>query len=135
MTTEELAAVLATKRRTYYLAPEHFKADSGAPHGDDETNRREAPVEEATLISSECAEDHDPFGDTHYPVLDLDFRAHLVPSSTKGHFHLYLDKELSWDAYRLLLCVLAHVGILEPGYVDASLERRATFVRKPGVTK
>lgn len=71
----------------------------------------------------------------HLPVLDLDYHADLVPSSTPGHFHLYLDRSLSWEKYEKLLKVLAEVGILEKGYVDQALIRKQSFVRLPGTTK
>ncbi len=71
----------------------------------------------------------------HAPVLDLDFPATLVPSSTPGHFHLYLDKLLNHEQYMKLLDVLAEVGILEEGYVDASKKRGFTSVRLPGKLK
>lgn len=74
-------------------------------------------------------------GDWHLPVLDLDVPHRYVPSSTEGHGHLYLDTPLPWDAYVKLLRALSEAGILEYGYVDASIEKGATMVRKPGVLK
>lgn len=83
----------------------------------------------ANLIGSELQ------GDKHYyhkPVLDIDFEARLIPSKTEGHYHLYLDGiELSWGDYVKVLEVLAEVGILEQGYVNASIERGMTRVRPP----
>lgn len=72
---------------------------------------------------------------THAPVLDLDFPAKLVPSTTPGHFHLYLDRAMPWSQYRSLLIALGEAGVLEPGYVSASIRRGQTFVRKPGIVK
>lgn len=71
----------------------------------------------------------------HRPVLDLDFDAALVPSSSAGHHHLYLDKVLTWSDYVKLLNVLAEVGLIEPGYRDASIAREFTAVRLPWITK
>ena len=71
----------------------------------------------------------------HAPVLDIDFGAHLVGSSTAGHFHLYLDRSMPWRKYRRLLKALGRAGILEPGYVKASLRRGHSAVRRPGVRK
>ena len=71
----------------------------------------------------------------HMPVLDIDVPASLVPSSTEGHFHLYLDVPLTWYEYSDLLYALSKAGILEPGYVEASVNKGGSFVRKPGVTK
>lgn len=71
----------------------------------------------------------------HKPLLDIDFPAKLVPSSTPGHFHLFLDKKLTWENYKKLLSVLAEVGIIEPGYYGASLKRGSTDVRLPWIKK
>jgi hypothetical protein len=68
-------------------------------------------------------------------VLDLDLPAQLIPSSTPGHFHLYLDVELSHSTYMDLLTALAAAGIIERGYADASRERGYTAVRLPWVRK
>ncbi len=73
--------------------------------------------------------------DLHRPVLDLDFPAKLVPSSTEGRYHLYLDKALTWPQYQCLLWALQQAGILEPGYVSASIHRGHTSVRLPWVKK
>lgn len=71
----------------------------------------------------------------HRPVLDLDFDAHLFPSSSADHHHLYLDKVLTWTQYVKLLDVLAEVGIIEQGYRDASVAREFTSVRLPWIAK
>jgi len=93
-------------------------------------NRTVVPESRATLVSSEIS------GSTlHAPAIDLDVPAYLIPSSTPGHSHLYLDTPMPWWKYRLLLRVLTFVGILEPGYYKASVRRRATHLRRPGVTK
>lgn len=77
----------------------------------------------ANLISSRTV------SGKHAPVLDIDFNARLVPSRTVGHFHLYLDKEMPWWKYRILLWAMAFTGIIEPGYYRASVRRRQTFCR------
>lgn len=71
----------------------------------------------------------------HRPILDLDIPAHLIPSTTPGHGHLYLDKVLTWSQYVTLLDCLAAVGIIEPGYRDASIAREFTAVRLPWIRK
>mgnify|MGYP000888624733 CR=1 FL=1 len=72
---------------------------------------------------------------THAPVLDIDYPARLVPSSTEGHYHLILDVEMSWRKYKKLLKVLGEVGVIEPGYARASIARRGSFIRVPWVRK
>jgi hypothetical protein len=71
----------------------------------------------------------------HRPVLDLDLPARLVPSSTPGHFHLYLDVQVPHSTYMTLLLALSAAGIIERGYCDASRERGYTAVRLPWVRK
>lgn len=71
----------------------------------------------------------------HMPVLDIDYPAKLVPSSTEGHYHLYLDKQITWDAYKKVLEALAEAGLIQAGFRDWSIKRSQSFVRKPGVKK
>lgn len=71
----------------------------------------------------------------HSPVLDIDIPAHLVPSSTPGHSHLYFDHLMTWRQYKRFLKALAKVGILENGYVKASIRRGHTAVRVPWLKK
>lgn len=71
----------------------------------------------------------------HAPVLDIDFPAFVVPSSTPGHFHLYLDKPIEWDAYEALLKALCRAGVLSFHYTEHSIQREQTVVRMPWVDK
>ena len=80
---------------------------------------------EADLVSSEVG-----FG-LHKPVLDIDFPAQLVPSSTPGHFHLYLDKEMIWPVYRKLLEALADAGVIQEGCARHAIRRGASHARLP----
>jgi hypothetical protein len=73
--------------------------------------------------------------DSHRVVLDIDFPAILLPSTTPGHHHLYVDKVMTWAQYSLLLTAMAAAGLLEQGYVDACLERGFSAVRLPWVKK
>lgn len=91
--------------------------------------RQRASYEDATLVSSLTT------SGKHAPVIDLDLPAQLIPSTTPGHFHLYIDHELEWDVYLELLQALAKAGLVEDGYVQASARREQTMVRKPGVLK
>lgn len=74
-------------------------------------------------------------GNWHTVMIDLDIPAHLVPSSTEGHSHLYIDFPMKWEQYTKLLDALAEAGIVEPGYVGASKERGFTSLRLPWVKK
>lgn len=79
--------------------------------------------EEANLVASLTATG------CHAPVLDIDYPARLVPSSTPGHFHLYLDRAIPWHRYALVLWALQLAGLIEPGYARAAMARKATFAR------
>lgn len=80
-------------------------------------------AEQANLLSSLTV------SGLHAPVLDIDFEAQLRPSRTKGHYHLYLDREIPWWRYVILLWALAFAGIIERGYFKAALRQRMTLVR------
>lgn len=84
----------------------------------------------ATLISSKVVG-----SDKHKPVIDIDVPIRVYPSSTLGHFHLYIDKEISWFRYKVLLWAMVKAGIVEEGYLYASKHRKATHVRLPWVHK
>lgn len=120
-------------RTLWWLDPrvmDGYSEPGTLPEGVTTEPREVAEIKDANLISSRLT---DGF---HSPVLDIDYGARLIPSSTPGHFHLYLDDlRLTWDEYEELLLVLARLGVIEPGYAAASIDRRQTMVRKPGVTK
>lgn len=86
-------------------------------------------IDEAHVICSQRADG------MHRPILDIDFPVHVVPSSTEGHFHLYLDKPMDFDAYQELLKALARAGIIESKYASVSLARGYTSVRLPWIRK
>lgn len=71
----------------------------------------------------------------HAPVLDIDFPISVVPSSTPGHHHLYIDAPMGWEAYGKLLRALRDAGILQWGFVENSLNQGQSSVRPPWVRK
>jgi len=71
----------------------------------------------------------------HAVLLDLDVPAHLVPSSTHGHSHLYIDVSVPEPTYFKLLDALADCGVIERGYATASKNKGGTFLRMPWVKK
>lgn len=83
----------------------------------------------ANLVSSRCR------SGAHAPAIDVDFPAHLVPSSTPGHAHLYIDKHLTWRQYRALLWGLYRSGLIDQSVLWRSVDRQATYLRPPGVVK
>jgi hypothetical protein len=95
----------------------------------EQENRVQVPPAEAQLTSSLLRDGQ------HAPALDLDFPCRLVPSSTPGHFHLYIDKPMSWRKYKKLMKALVKAGLLEKGYYRASVAREGSDLRMPGVSK
>lgn len=71
----------------------------------------------------------------HRPVIDIDVPIRLVPSTTPGHHHLYIDHDVPYHRYLNILDALADAGIVEPGYVAATRRRGMSFVRLPWVAK
>lgn len=104
----------------------------GTIHWDYDTKGTRVRVlnpDEALLVGSMCEDGK------HAPVLDIDFPAKLIPSTTEGHFHLYLDKKMSWWKYRIMLYVLYRVGIIEKGFYRVAMNNKQTFVLRPGIDK
>ena len=73
--------------------------------------------------------------DVHYPVIDLDVPVYLVPSSTPGHSHLYINVGMTFEDYTRILLALAQAGVVEDGYVEASIRRGRSDVRLPWIQK
>jgi hypothetical protein len=79
-----------------------------------------------------------PDATLHAPVLDLDIPCELIPSTQPGHWHLYINKPITWEKYRLLLNGLRSADLIEKGYYDSAVSRKYTAVRpvsrvKPGL--
>ena len=85
----------------------------------------------ANTISSH----HVAYTARHKVLLDLDVPHKLVPSSTPGHSHLYIDVDLPKTEYRELLVALRNAGIIQQGILDQFDEHGATFLRLPGNKK
>jgi len=83
------------------------------------------------LVSSKVGFETGPKA-MHAPAIDLDFPAYLVESSTPGHFHLYLEKEIPLDKYLKVLEAMMEAGLVERGFYNAARSREATFLRLPG---
>ncbi len=118
-------------KRTYYnkVAFTERQINQGEYDPNDD-GRVSCDPQDAQVVSSEIQ------NSLHSPVLDIDFPARLVPSSTPGHFHLYLDGlSMTWLDYEKLLTALAAAGVVQEGYVHASIARKATAVRVPGCKK
>jgi hypothetical protein len=101
---------------------------------DGNVGRKVASYDEADVITSELV-DLSGKAEWHAPVLDIDFPAMLIPSTTPGHYHLYLEKAVPHRQYMKLLKALGSAGIIEPGYAAVSRKRGHTAVRLPWVQK
>jgi hypothetical protein len=109
----------------------------GGSSDDDEQDKSvvlDAPLEEANVITSmmDIPALDEPM---HRPVIDIDHKVTVVESSTAGHSHLYIDVMMPWSDYLKLLDVMVEVGLVQPGYVNASRARGYTAVRLPWVPK
>lgn len=71
----------------------------------------------------------------HLVMLDIDVPAALVPSSTPGNHHLYIDVKLSHEQYTKLVNVLEECGIIQPGIKMGFEARGGTTLRMPWVRK
>lgn len=108
--------------RTYGWIDPHFMDETTS----DEGTASMETVRRPNVVSSLCS------NGMHSPVLDIDFAAQLIPSSTPGHFHLYLDGiEIEWEKYRQVLQTLGAAKILGAGYVYHSIQRGFSVVRLP----
>ena len=124
------------RRKRTFAKVESF-TDSCAPDGSLK-DAKPAEEAEANLVSSlldNGASVLPPKVVMHAPTLDIDFPCELLPSSTEGHFHLLIDKPLTWEQYVVVLQALAFAGIIEDGYFQAAMRQKQTYIRKPGVTK
>lgn len=71
----------------------------------------------ANLVSSLCN------NGKHQPTLDIDLPCKLVESKTPGHYHLYIDHDLTFDQYKRLIDVMADIGLVGEG-IRMQMENR-----------
>lgn len=88
----------------------------------------------ANLIGSLCSDG------CHRPALDIDLPCELVPSTTEGHFHLYIDKPMSFQAYKKFVAALIDAGIVEPNHMkhletNGMTTLRPAWAKKPNRAK
>lgn len=100
---------------------------------DDPTVYKKEHVEvhplDANLISSKKA------NGKHVLFLDLDQNNKVVPSSTHGHTHIYVDTDLDLAALKEIVDVLAKHGIVQEGIKRQLDEYGFLTLRPPGVVK
>lgn len=109
-------------------------------------DREEADLEKSNVVSSiiKPEPNFSPISSDgrggharHVVAIDLDIPAHLVPSSTPGHSHLYIEVKggIPHHRYMALLSALADAGVIERGYADVSIARGHSDLRLPWVRK
>jgi len=132
MKTGELADVTDVKELSYWEHDTYkvLRWTSGSEDGETSEDVKVAEVGEADIIASQITG-----SPKHTIMIDLDVPARLVPSSTPGHTHLYIDTPTSWDAFCVLLDALVIAGVLEEGYANASKARGYTALRLPWIKK
>lgn len=96
----------------------------------DEPEWFDANHDNATLVTSMVEG-----SDRHMPVIDLDLECALVPSSQPGNFHLYINRQMTWEQYVNILKALEAAGVVQTGYLFHTERRGYGSVRYPGVTK
>ena len=106
--------------------------DSDSSQFPSQEERKKAPsIADANVCTSVRLDTED----RHAVLLDLDVPAALVPSSTPGHSHLYVDVSVPTETYFRLLDVLAEAGVIETGYANVSKHRGGTSLRLPWIKK
>lgn len=113
--------------RTYWISTTVLQHDNYETIKVEE--RTQVPFEDATLVSSKLADGQ------HAPALDIDLPCTLLESTTPGHFHLFIDKPMSWRRYKAILRALKNADVIEDGYYGASVRRRMTMLRLPHIKK
>ncbi|QJD52762.1 hypothetical protein SEA_UNPHAZED_18 [Microbacterium phage Unphazed] len=74
------------------------------------------------------------YGPAHKVMFDIDWPIDVIQSSP-GKGHLYIDKEMSWSTLIMLMAAFVEAGLMEPGYMYASIQRGYTSVRVPWALK
>ena len=69
------------------------------------------------------------------PTLRLKVPVKLVPSSSAGHFHLYLEHAMDWELYKNLLLGLRDTGVIGRDFCTMCIRWRVSFLLKPGLAK
>lgn len=129
----EALDTLSAYQHRYFAVDFRPGQDSGDP--DQPASHQVAELPDAHTWSSELVDENGELTGFHTVMLDIDFPVRVVPSSSPGHYHLYIDHAVEHDKYFALLEALVGAGILEPGYVEASRARGATHLRLPWVKK
>lgn len=114
-----------------------FEMGGGRKHVETESEHR---TEVNGLALAEAVSSEDVKTGKHHILIDIDRPCALIPSTSNGHFHLYVQMGtmgdgMDFDDYAEWLRASAKLGLIEDGYAQASIRRRATFIRLPWIRK
>lgn len=56
----------------------------------------------------------------------------VIPSTTNGHFHLFIDKPMMWAEYKRLLTALRDAEIIGSNFFNLSIKEQKSFLFLPG---
>ena len=120
--------------RRYWFSP---SLDADEEYGSDLNDRVEIENVQGTedLYAANLIGSATELFGLHMPLFDIDYSAKMIESSTPGHFHLYLDKPISWDAYIKVLEAMRDAGLVEVGFCDNAIKRGQAFLRTPWTFK
>ena len=133
--------------RKFRNAPNDMLSDSGGELGNLGEHLGEwvelgfVPSWEVTLVTSAMPDepDGDPFDQLvlpmHMPALDLDCEHMYWESSTPGHGALLINVPMDWDDYLRLIDLLEELGIIQPGFAEATRQRGYSALRTPWTKK
>jgi uncharacterized membrane protein YgcG len=76
-----------------------------------------------------------PVGILTNPYMEFSVPYKVYPSSTAGHFHLVLEKEVPWILYRDILRAMRWARLIGEKYLALSEEARMGMLIKPPLTK
>lgn len=127
--------LLTWHHKINWNAPDYIAAGEFGPDGDGRATTDDLDaVEAVSSLKSSYAEEPDGCR-FHGLLLDIDVPAWLVPSSTEGHGHLYVDLHLNEDKLWPFLAAAVEIGLIEEGYYNACKSRGMTSLRAPWVQK
>lgn len=125
---------LSLHKNVRWEMADYAVTDPATPDRDATENIEEAEAVSSLIAHSDAGAFSSP-GGYHDVLIDVDRDVVLVPSSTAGHFHLYIPLGCPWDDYLNFLKAAARIGLVEEGYVSASESRGATSLRLPWIKK
>jgi hypothetical protein len=96
---------------------------------------RVSRMEDANLLTSRIEATIDTEEEKHFIIMDVDHEAELIPSSTPGHYHLYIYHEVTKEQLDKFVAVAREIGLIQQGIVRGYKERGVLCLRKPGVVK